>query len=157
MRTLGLFVVSLALLACSSSSASPPSEAPPDGNPRSQPAEVEGPAPATESASVASEEEGLCALGPVAEWAACDGQRVRLRGEMSEHVAQHPMMSGPDEEQGYVDAEGTQLIVLTKTPIACAEAVSVVGTLRGIDLGGEPGTKSSYAGWAIHEATVTCE
>ena len=156
MRTLGLFVISLALFACASSSAAPPTATPPEGDPPSQPAEVEGPAPATESASVASEE-GLCALGPLGEWAACDGQRVQLRGTMSEHVSQHPMLSGPDEEQGYVDAEGTQLIVLTKTPIACDGAVSVVGTLRGIDLGGEPGTKNSYGGWAIESATVTCE
>jgi len=32
----------------------------------------------------------------------------------------------------------------------------VVGTLRGVGGGGEPGTKNSYQGWSVEHAQVTC-
>lgn len=159
MRIAACSFLSLALLGCAR--ASTPESTP---EPATEPVEAEGPAPATESAA-APIEEGLCALGSVAEWGACEGQRVQLRGRAAEHVQQHPILAVPEDvspdgrnsQQGYIDAEGVQLIVLTKAPFDCRGAVSVVGTLRGIDLGGEPGTKGSYSGWALEDAAVTCE
>jgi hypothetical protein len=160
MRTVVALLISLASLACAPSSTERP---PDDAEPPTNPTEVEGPAPTPESAAV---EEGLCALGPIAEWSACDGQRVRMRGRVAEHVMQHPIVATPEEvapdgrntHQGYMDAEGVQLIVVTAVPIACADAMSVVGTLRGISLGDGSGrSKESYGGWSLVDAEVTCE
>jgi hypothetical protein len=171
MRALGLLFVSLtslASLACarSSTAESTTTAEHDDAEPPTQPAEVEGPAPTSESATAAGEA-GLCALGPVAEWSACDGQRVHLRGRAAEQVMQHPVVAvpidvspdGSNSHQGYMDAEGVQLIVLTKTPFDCRGAISVVGTLRGLDLGGDADTrgKNSYSGWMVENAEVTCE
>lgn len=162
MRTVAAVFISLTLLACAHSNTAEPDGAQPgDGDvtaqedPSAQPAEVEGPAPTTESAVAI--EEGLCTLGPVAEWSACDGQRVQLRGRAANDVSQHPIVAQPEaQHQGYMNAEGVQLIVVTKQPFGC-DAMRVVGTLRSIDLGGEPGTKRSYSGWSIDNAEVTCE
>jgi hypothetical protein len=157
MRIAACSCLSLALLACAPASSPEPAAEPP-----AQPAEVEGPAPTHESASAPND---ACALGPVDEWSACDGKRVQLQGRAAEHVAQHPVLAVPEDvtpdgsnsQQGYVDAQGVQLIVLTKTPFECRGPLRVIGTLRSVDMGGEPGTKSSYSGWAIEDAEVTCE
>jgi hypothetical protein len=94
------------------------------------------------------------------DWAACVGKRVQIDGKAPEFVQQHPMMTGPFDDgwkQDYMDvSEAMQIIVLTKEPGKCKGAMRVVGTLEGIDLGGEPGTKESYGGWVVREAEVTC-
>ncbi|NJK31405.1 MAG: hypothetical protein HC927_02720, partial [Deltaproteobacteria bacterium] len=107
----------------------------------------------------------LCTLGAYAEWSKCEGQRVRIEGRAAEHVMQHPMLEQPEglspdgrnTHQGYMDTDDAQIIVLTSAPFDCAAGMRVVGTLRGIELGGEPGTKGSYGGWAVEDAEVTCE
>lgn len=153
MRTVLALAVSIASFACARVSTPEPNDADP---PAVGASEVEGPAPDTETAAQPADE-GLCAIGPVAEWSACDGQRVRLRGRESEQVMQHPVM-GPDH-QGYMDVEDTQLIVLTKAPFSCPEAMTAVGTLRGIDVDPDPDAqgKNSYSGWMLEDAEVTCE
>jgi hypothetical protein len=104
-----------------------------------------------------------------ATWRACDGQRVTLEGEVAKMVHQHPILAVPaeltpdraDSEQGYVDVDGVQLIVLTAAPITCEGAVTVEGVLAAVSLGGDDGddggaTKGSYGGWKVSGATVTC-
>lgn len=108
----------------------------------------------TESAAVDS---SLCMPASYEQWSTCEGQRVQVDGRNPEMVHQHPMMNGPETEQGYLDVEGgRQVVIVSSEPVSCKGAMRVVGTLRGIDLGGEPGTKESYAGWVIEDATVTC-
>lgn len=94
------------------------------------------------------------------------GKLVEVRGQTPKMVSQHPMVtpmglpgSGvPEMHQGYLDtAEGSQIIVLSREPAKCTGAMRVKGSLRGIDLGGPAGTKESYKGWAIEDATIVCE
>lgn len=95
------------------------------------------------------------------------GKLVEVRGQTPKMVNQHPMMAppagppgstGPAMHQEYLDtAEGSQIIVLTRNPSKCAGAMRVKGTLRAIDLGGPAGTKESYQGWSIDDATIFCE
>lgn len=156
MRILASLVTPFALLACACSSTSPSSNPTPADQPAAQPTEVEGPAPTTEPA--AASDESMCMVNPSPSvWTECEGQRVRLQGSAAEQVMQHPVLVPPDQHQGYMDVEDVQLIVLTKAAFDCSAAMSVVGTLRSVDMGGEPGSKDSYKGWAIEDATVTCE
>lgn len=117
------------------------------------PVETEPPA-STETAEV---DPSLCVPASYEQWATCEGKRVQVDGRNPEMVNQHPMMNGPDTEQGYLDVEGGgQIVIVSSEPVSCKGAMRVVGTLRGIDLGGAPGTKESYQGWMIEGATVTC-
>lgn len=121
--------------------------------------------PATAEAPKAAEAKGaadeFCARGSDG-WGSCDGKRVRLEGRAPEMVMQHPMMNGDPLaakkiHQSYLEIErGAQVIVLSEAPNACAGAMVVTGTLRSIDLGGEPGTKDSYKGWQVADATIEC-
>lgn len=114
-----------------------------------------------EAKAEAKPAEELCAKGSDG-WGACDGKRVRMEGRAPQMVMQHPMIGGgpPGVEtvhQSYLEIEGgSQIIVLTKAPNACDGAMVVTGTLRSIDLGGEPGTKDSYKGWQVADATIEC-
>jgi hypothetical protein len=112
------------------------------------------PPPSPESAAV---DPSLCVPASYEQWTTCEGKRVQVDGRNPEMVGQHPMMNGPDTEQGYLDVEGGgQIVIVSSEPVTCKGAMRVVGTLRGNDLGGEPGTKESYQGWVIEGATVTC-
>jgi hypothetical protein len=98
----------------------------------------------------------LCVL-VAGEWEKCEGKLVQVDGSNADMVQQHPMVNGPDTEQGYMDVEGAgQIILVTKRAVDCSGAMRVVGTLRGVDGGGAPGTKDSYQGWMIEHAQVTC-
>lgn len=104
--------------------------------------------------------EGLCPLGD-GEWKACDGKRVRLEGRAPMMVMQHPVVAmgppGEPQHQDYLElANGAQIIVVSKKRVDCSGAMVVTGTLRSIDLGGEPGTKNSYRGWQVADAEVEC-
>jgi hypothetical protein len=117
------------------------------------PVESEPPS-SPESAAVDS---SLCVPASYEQWATCEGKRVQVDGRHPEMVHQHPMSNGPDTEQGYLDVDGGgQIVIVSKQAVTCEGAMRVVGTLRGVDLGGEPGTKGSYEGWVIEDATVTC-
>jgi hypothetical protein len=99
----------------------------------------------------------LCVPASYEEWATCEGKRVQVDGRAPKMIAQHPMIGGPEYEQSYLEIEGGgQIIVLTKQPVTCQGEMRVVGTLRGVGLGGEPGTKGSYENWTIEAAEVTC-
>ena len=144
-------------LACAGSPAPTEADDPPSTTPvvETEPAVAE-PEPAPEAG-------GRCEPGD--DWAKCEGQEVELRGQKPRMVMQHPMINQPEglspdarnTQQGYVDVGDTQVIVLTSAAFDCAGAMVVVGTLERVDLGGEPGTKGSYAGWSVSDATVTCE
>lgn len=113
------------------------------------------PAASSESAAV---DPSLCVPASYEQWATCEGKRVQVDGRNPEMVNQHPMVNGPDTEQGYLDVEGGgQIVIVSREAVSCEGAMRVVGTLRGIGLGGAPGTKDSYEGWAIEDATVTCQ
>lgn len=117
------------------------------------PVEEEPPA-SPESAAV---DPSLCVPASYDQWSTCEGKRVQVDGRNPEMVHQHPMMSGPDDEQGYLDVDGGgQIVIVSKEPVRCKGAMRVVGTLRGIQGNGAPGTKESYQGWWIGDATVTC-
>lgn len=139
------------LLASGCASASTTGEAP-AGDSSVAPVETEP--TKVESAPV---DPNLCVPGSREEWAACEGKRTQLDGQVPEMVSQHPMIGGPEFEQSYVEVDGTQIIVLTREPVNCMGAMRVVGTLRGIGLGGEPGTKESYEGLSLEDAEVTCQ
>jgi hypothetical protein len=110
----------------------------------------------------AAEDEAFCNLGAPDTWSSCEGQRVKLEGKEPEPgmMGQHPMLNFPDEKgerfQSYLDVQGVQVIVISREEVACQGERTVIGVLRGVDLGGEPGTKESYAGWSVEEAEVTC-
>jgi hypothetical protein len=114
----------------------------------SEPTEVETPAEPVDP--------NMCVLVE-GEWAACEGKMVQIDGTNADMVQQHPMVNGPDTEQGYLDVEGGgQIIIVSQKSVDCSGAMRVVGTLRGVDGGGEPGTKQSYQGWMIEHARFTC-
>lgn len=106
--------------------------------------------------------EALCSPGaPGDGWQACDGKRVRLEGRAPQMIMQHPMMDfgppGQERHQSYLDVEGgAQVIVISEAKNTCEGAMIVTGTLRSIDLGGQPGTKESYRGWQVSDAVVEC-
>jgi hypothetical protein len=117
------------------------------------PVEAEPP-PNVEAAAV---DPSLCVPASYDQWPTCEGKRVQVDGRNPEMVSQHPMMNGPETEQGYLDVEGGgQIVLITREVVTCKGAMRVVGTLRGTDMGGEPGTKDSYQGWMIEDAEVTC-
>ncbi|MFV8752256.1 hypothetical protein ACNOYE_17040 [Nannocystaceae bacterium ST9] len=153
---LGLALLGLALLGLGCPRSTATSEPP-----ASQPSQPDQPIieaePNTEP-DEASPDPELCTLGPRGSWAACEGQRVLMKGRDPEAVSQHPMLDGgPDElHQSYLDYEGVEVIVLSKTEVSCPGEMQVIGTLRGITGGGAPGTKESYVGWSLEQAEITC-
>jgi hypothetical protein len=117
------------------------------------PVEAEPPAN-TESAAV---DPSLCVPPSYEQWSTCEGKRVQVDGRNPEMIHQHPMSNGPYTEQGYLDVEGGgQIVIVSREAVSCERAMRVVGTLRGIRGSGAPGTKESYRGWVIEDATVTC-
>jgi hypothetical protein len=113
----------------------------------------------TRSAPVPATADGLCVLGSPGDWTRCDGKRVQASGTVPEMVNNHPLLTGPEpsSRQTYMDVDGVgQIIVVTESMAECGVAMTVTGQLRRIDLGGEPGTRGSYAGWAIEGADITC-
>jgi hypothetical protein len=119
----------------------------------SAPVETE---PTEDEAPVEVVDPNLCVL-VAGEWEKCDGKLVQVDGTNADMVQQHPMVNGPDTEQGYLDVEGVgQIIIVSKKMVDCEGAMRVVGTLRGVGLGGDPGTKASYEGWSIEHAQFTC-
>jgi hypothetical protein len=164
--TVSALLVFASCLACAAASSTPPEG---EGNPPpATAASVESdrdhdPSTPVTASSEPVGTEGRCVLAD--DWSACEGQRVELRGQAPQMVMQHPLLSQPEglspdsrnSYQGYVDVDGAQVIVLTKAAFACPGSMRVLGTLARVELGGEPGTKSSYAGWSISDALVTCE
>jgi hypothetical protein len=120
------------------------------------PVEAEPP-PNVEAVEAAVVDPSLCVPASYDQWPTCEGKRVQVDGRNPEMVHQHPMMNGPDTEQGYLDVDGgAQIVLVTREVVTCKGAMRVVGTLRATDLGGAPGTKESYQGWVIEDAEVTC-
>lgn len=106
----------------------------------------------------------LCPIGPPNTWNACADKKVELKGKNPDMVHQHPMLSGPSgpgmppSHQAYLEMpQGTQVILVSKEAVNCKGPMRATGILRPIDLGGAPGTKESYKGWALYQATVVCE
>lgn len=105
----------------------------------------------------------LCELGD--DWMACDGKMVKVSGTRPRMVSQHPSMAGPigpgpdapETHESYLDVDDLQIIIVSAEKNTCGEKMTVAGRLERIDLGGEPGTKNSYAGWQITDAEVTCD
>lgn len=130
------------------------------------PADATGaPAATAANPAPAAADANLCALGKPGTWSTCIGKRVELRGKEPKMVYQHPMIAPmsrpggpPTMQQSYLEVgEGTQVIVLSKDADKCSGAKRVTGTLGEINMGGPAGTKESYRGWSINDATVTCE
>lgn len=122
--------------------------------------------PPAASASAAAVDPNLCPMDKPDTWKACVGKMVEVRGQEPKMVYQHPMIApmtlpgsgAPTVQQSYLEiAGGSQIIVLSKTGDKCTGAKRVKGSLREINLGGPSGTKESYSGWAIENATITCE
>lgn len=122
---------------------------------------AEAKAPEAATPEPASAADGLCSRGSEG-WEPCDGKRVRIEGRAPQMVMQHPLLAGgpPGVEtvhQSYLEVEsGAQFIVLSEAKNTCEGAMVVTGTLGSIDLGGAPGTKDSYQGWKVADATIEC-
>lgn len=146
--------------ACAGSSA--PTDAAPATTSAANP-----PATSTTAATApAATDTDVCKLENDDAWSACVGKMVEVRGENPKIVAQHPMVApmaapgsdAPQIHQSYLDvAGGRQIIVTSRQSDDCKGAKRVKGSLRAIDLGGPAGTKESYRGWSIDNATITCE
>jgi hypothetical protein len=140
------------------------SSIPPQSEAEAQP-EAAGPRPSTPTHERDQPGTGEPRCTPTDDWSACEGREVELRGQAPQMVMQHPVLSQPEglspdnrnSYQGYLEVDQAQVIVLTNAAFACPGAMRVVGTLARVDLGGEPGTKGSYAGWSVSDAVVTCE
>jgi hypothetical protein len=87
-------------------------------------------------------------------WMACDGQRIQVHGKSADFVYAHPIVG---EGQTYMEVGEMQIIVIPGAAAACEGAMTVEGLLERIDMGGAPGTRDSYAGWAIHASAITCD
>jgi len=155
-------LATLATFACAT--ADSPTQ--PERQPANQPtATDEQPAdePAAVEPAAVENAEPLCELGERSDWKSCVGQQVRVEGNAPEFVMQHPLIggaspdpAGPQSFQTYMDAEGAQFIVVSNDSATCSGPMTVVGSLRHIDLGGDPSTKGGYQGWALEGATITC-
>jgi len=104
-----------------------------------------------------------CALdnADTSTWLACDGKTVQLTGPKATLITQHPIAfdpqpNAPRAEQHYLDIAGRQVVVAAHEDPACEGDYVVNGTLRRVDLGGEPGTRGSYQGWSVTNATLSC-
>jgi hypothetical protein len=99
-----------------------------------------------------------------ASWSSCEGKTVRVEGKKAAVVLQHPSVAPPSLDgspspvQAYLDVDGVgQVVVLGADPSTCSSSALVTGKLRAVRLGGEPGTKSSYQGWVIEGASLSCK
>ncbi len=104
-----------------------------------------------------------CDVAKVATWGSCVDKVVTITGkDPGPNVHQHPMMVGPPSISGgrtqeYMDvANGTQIILIVKKPVTCTGPMEATGTLKGISLGGPAGTKESYSGYYLEDASVKC-
>ena len=160
-----LLASSLSSFGCAASATPTPGEPPTTAADEVDPAEPKSESE-SEPESSAAADPSLCASAGE-DWQGCDGQRVEIRGRAAEMVMQHPMVNQPEglspdnrnTQQGYMDTDSAQLIVLTAEPFACTGEMTVVGVLRGIDLDPNPDAegKNSYGGWSITDAEVTCD
>ena len=164
----GIFIALLGLVSACGGSSAPSDAAPAGPSPASTPApapsaSVAAPAVTTAAAVV---DPNVCRLGKMETWKECVGKQVEVLGQTPKMVYQHPMIApvgmpgsaAPTMKQGYLElSEGNQIIVISKDADSCSGAKRVKGSLRQIDLGGPAGTKESYRGWAIENATITCE
>ena len=116
----------------------------------------------------------LCVVdaGRSASWAACAGKTVRVQGRNvvgHQHpitpLAPRPGQSGVVRAiQTYLGFEnGLQLVLKTEHPVTCkgqapaiGQTLVVTGILEVVDLGGPPGTRSSYRGYAMSRPTIQC-
>lgn len=117
-----------------------------------------GPAPVTSASEVTQEDSSLCAAKTSAPqtWATCNGKMVRFIGTVPEVILGHPTAGGPDTKQSYLEVGKRQIVVSSTAASACSGSRVVTGILNKVDLGGAAGTRSSYQGWSITEATITC-
>ena len=92
-------------------------------------------------------------------WPACVGQRVRLTGPVAKQIWSHPIAGHGlrGVKQTYLDILGVQLVVASPDSPTCTGKLVVTGTLNRVKLGGAPGTKGSYAGWSVTDATLICK
>ncbi|TNE88382.1 MAG: hypothetical protein EP330_14970 [Deltaproteobacteria bacterium] len=97
--------------------------------------------PATAVAEVA------CSAEDPSAWEGCVGQRVRLEGQRPDVVYEHPILGDP---QDYFQVGERQIVVLGTVEDGCT---AMSGVLDRVDMGGEPGTRGSYRGWVLRDAT----
>jgi hypothetical protein len=122
--------------------------------------------PATErstpsaSASASAAASGVCA--PSGDWQGCVDQVSRVVGTKAKLVQQHPSSGAlplPGSKplvDDYLDVDGRQIVVVLEKVIDCPGRVEVVGRLVAVGLGGPAGTKSSYSGFRLEQATARC-
>lgn len=151
MRALALALASLSLAACGG-------RAPANAEPTAPPVAT---APAPPDAAEAPNND---ACDPVPnKWEDCVGKDVRITGNATppQEVMSHPSLRGGPFEpegqwEGYFSADGRQIPFLTTDP-QCPGAMILRGTLSKVDLGGEPGTRGSYSGYAVPNAKIECK
>jgi len=88
-----------------------------------------------------------------AAWQRCEGQLVKIMGQVATLPMQHPtglhnqmnLDTGGFETryETYVNMQDAQLVVTSDAPINCSAAIVVEGIVDIVELGGEKG-KSSY-------------
>ena len=151
-----LGVITLLSAGCSSNESAP--SAPEKGTAETAPS-----TPEKGAAAAAGAADGLCEV-TADSWEACKDKKVRLEGgNPPRGPSQHPIMTGPSlegpakEHQGYLQVGDRQVVVLSAKPMACGGQMVVTGTLEYFELGGEPGTKGSYANWVVRGAEITCK
>jgi hypothetical protein len=117
-----------------------------------------GPAPVTSASEVTQEDSNLCAAktSTPETWATCEGKIVRFIGTGPGIILAHPNAGGADTKQSYLEVGKRQIVVSSPAAPACSGSRVVTGILNKVDLGGAAGTRSSYQGWSITEATITC-
>ena len=107
--------------------------------------------------SDSTEESDLCDVATLG--GDCLDQKISVVGNVPTMVMNHPMVnspSGADSVQAYIDVEQGQWIVLSSERHSCENQMKVVGILKKIDLGGAPGTRSSYGNYVISNSVITC-
>ncbi len=140
-----------------------PSTAPTAETSQDAPAQSLAPSGTPAAEQAATGDDG-CADGSAAEWSDCVGQGFEVRGHVPAMLGQHPMLVSPAlpgsdaPTQSYIEtADGVQVIVLSQDSRGdCSGALRVSGILQSIELGGSEGSKLSYRGWALQEATIAC-
>lgn len=91
-------------------------------------------------------------------WRRCVGKRVRVVGRRAPDIMQHPIPPPGlvEEVIDYVDVEGTQIVVVSRSPMECAGEVEITGILREVNLNGREGTKDEYRGYRVEDASSRC-
>lgn len=118
-----------------------------------------GPATVTNTSEVKQEASEFCAAKTSAPetWAPCSGKMVRFVGTAPEVILGHPIAGGSDTKQSYLEVGKRQIVVSSAQVAECSGSRVVTGILNKVDLGGAAGTRSSYQGWSITEAAITCQ